>query len=220
MVQEAVGNVSIINLVQMKTNYYLTLKLMKTKNLFLIFLFVTSFSYAQIAIGKSNITNNNNGISLEFGIGNKGIILPWATNSATVALSPIANNKGGAFILDVSDKKVKISKNNGTWIDLTIHSTEKPAIGGNANIDNALQTNAAYPEKASAKVMIGGNPSTDNTPGILVLADTNKAMIPPLVSDPANNIKNPAPGMMVYDPIKKLFAVYNGTIWSYWRQPG
>jgi len=209
MAQEAVGNVSIINLVQMKINNHLKEKIMKTKYFSILSVMIASLSFAQVAIGKSSITSNSTSISLEFGAGNKGIILPWATNAA----------KGGAFILDVNDRKVKISKNNGTWFDLTVHNIEKPATGGNIAINNALQTNAAFPEKTDAKTMIGGNPTTDSTPGILVLADTNKAMIPPLVTDPATNIKNPAPGMMVYDSAKKLLAVYNGTVWSYWRQP-
>ena len=217
MAQEAVGNVSIINLVQMKINNHLKEKIMKTKYFSILSVMIASLSFAQVAIGKSNISNTS--VSLEFGAGNKGIILPWATNAAGVSLSPIANAKGGAFILDVNDRKVKISKNNGTWFDLTVHNLEKPATGGNTAIDNSLQTNAAFPEKTDAKTMIGGNPTTDSTPGILVLADTNKAMIPPLVTDPATNIKNPAPGMMVYDSAKKLLAVYNGTVWSYWRQP-
>jgi hypothetical protein len=72
--------------------------------------------------------------------------------------------KGGTFILDVNDRKVKISKNNGTWFDLTVHNLEKPATGGNTAIDNSLQTNAAFPEKTDAKTMIGGNPTTDSTP--------------------------------------------------------
>ena len=217
MAQEAVGNVSIINLVQMKINNHLKEKIMKTKYFSILSVMIASLSFAQVAIGKSNISNTS--VSLEFGTGNKGIILPWATNAAGVSLSPIANAKGGAFILDVDDRKVKISKNNGTWFDLTVHNLEKPATGGNIVINNALQTNAAFPEKTDAKTMIGGNPTTDSTPGILVLADTDKAMIPPLVTDPATNIKNPAPGMMVYDSAKKLLAVYNGTVWSYWRQP-
>lgn len=217
MAQEAVGNVSIINLVQMKINNHLKEKIMKTKYFSILSVMIASLSFAQVAIGKSNISNTS--VSLEFGAGNKGIILPWATNAAGVSLSPTANAKGGAFILDVNDRKVKISKNNGTWFDLTVHNLEKPATGGNIVINNALQTNAAFPEKTDAKTMIGGNPTTDSTPGILVLADIDKAMIPPLVTDPATNIKNPAPGMMVYDSAKKLLAVYNGTVWSYWRQP-
>ena len=216
MAQEAVGNVSIINLVQMKINNHLKEKIMKTKYFSILSVMIASLSFAQVAIGKSNISNTS--VSLEFGTGNKGIILPWATNSSGVSL-PTSGNKSGTFILDVNDKKVKLSKNDGTWFDLTVHNLEKPATGGNIAINNALQTNAAFPEKTDAKTMIGGNPTTDSTPGILVLADTNKAMIPPLVTDPATNIKNPAPGMMVYDSAKKLLAVYNGTVWSYWRQP-
>ena len=216
MAQEAVGNVSIINLVQMKINNHLKEKIMKTKYFSILSVMIASLSFAQVAIGKSNISNTS--VSLEFGTGNKGIILPWATISTGVSL-PASGNKSGTFILDVNDKKVKLSKNDGTWADLTVHNLEKPATSGNTAIDNSLQTNAAFPEKTDAKTMIGGNPTTDSTPGILVLADTDKAMIPPLVTDPATNIKNPAPGMMVYDSAKKLLAVYNGTVWSYWRQP-
>ena len=216
MVQEVVGNVLTNKLVQMKTKTSIKRKVMNTKYFSTLSLLISTLAFSQVAIGKSSITNTS--VSLEFGTGNKGIILPWATNSSGVSL-PTSGNKSGTFILDVNDKKVKLSKNNGTWADLTVHSNEKPATSGNTAIDNSLQTNSSFPEKSTAKTMIGGDPSTDTTPGILVLADTNKAMIPPLVTDPATNIKNPAPGMMVYDPTKKLFAVYNGTIWSYWRQP-
>ena len=127
MAQEAVGNVSIINLVQMKINNHLKEKIMKTKYFSILSVMIASLSFAQVAIGKSSITSNSTSISLEFGAGNKGIILPWATNAAGVSLSPTANAKGGAFILDVDDRKVKISKNNGTWFDLTVHNLEKPA---------------------------------------------------------------------------------------------
>lgn len=216
MVQEVDGNALTNKLVLMKTRTSIKRKFMNTKYFSILSLLISTLAFSQVAIGKSNISNTS--VSLEFGTGNKGIILPWATNSTGVSL-PASGNKSGTFILDVNDKKVKLSKNNGTWADLTVHSNEKPATSGNTAINNSLQTNATFPEKSTAKTMIGGDPSTDTTPGILVLADTNKAMIPPLVTDPATNIKNPAPGMMVYDPTKKLFAVYNGTIWSYWRQP-
>ena len=173
---------------------------------------------AQVAIGK---TATQTGVSLEFGTGNKGLILPWVTNtittpSSTVELNPTANAKGGALVLDVADRKVKISRNAGTWFDLTVHTTEQPVTGGNTAIDNSLQTGTVYTQNSAAKAQIGGVVG-DNTPGILVLADTNKAMIPPLVTDPATNIRNPAPGMIVFDSTKKLFCVYNGTVWSYWK---
>lgn len=167
---------------------------------------------AQIAIGK---TTTQTGVSLEFGTGNKGLILPWVTAAANVSLNPGATARGGALIFDRNDSRVKLSRNNGTWVDLTVRTTELPAVGANVVVTAAIQASPAV-EQSTAKAQIGGV-FTDNTPGILVLADTNKAMIPPLVADPANTIKSPAPGMIVYDTVKKLFCVYNGTVWSYWR---
>jgi len=167
---------------------------------------------AQVAIGKSTAQA---GVSLEFGTGNKGLILPWVTNAAGVSLNPGATAKGGALIFDRNDSRVKLSRNNGTWVDLTVRTNELPATGANAVIAAPIQVSPAV-EQTTAKSQIGGV-LTDNTPGILVLADTDKAMIPPLVTDPANTIRNPAPGMIVFDAVKKLFCVYNGTVWSYWR---
>lgn len=183
-------------------------------SIFLSFICVVTFS-AQIAIGKATVQN---GVSLEFGTGNRGLILPWVLNTTgtTVELNPGATAKGGALVLDVNDRKVKISRNAGTWVDLTVHANEQPATGGNVAINNSLQTGTVFTQNNSAKSQIGGT-TADTTPGILVLADTNKAMIPPLVTNPAANIKNPAPGMIVFDSVKKLFCVYNGTVWSYWR---
>ena len=69
----------------------------------------------------------------------------------------------------------------------------------------------------TAKVVIGGNPDTDTTPGILVLADTDKAMVLPKVASPHLTIINPAPGMMAYDTVKNQLAVFNGKVWSFWK---
>jgi len=167
---------------------------------------------AQVAIGK---TTTQTGVSLEFGTGPKGLILPWVTAAVNVSLNPGANLKGGALIFDRTDSKVKLSRNNGTWVDLTVHTNELPATGGNLVIAAPIQESPAV-EQSTAKSQIGGVLS-DNTPGILVLADTNKAMIPPLVTNPDTAIRTPAAGMIVYDQVKKLFCVYNGTVWSYWR---
>lgn len=166
---------------------------------------------SQVSIGKNA---SQTGVSLEFGTGNKGLILPWVTNAAGVSLNPNANQKGGAFILDVAERKVKMSNKAGAWVDLSVHTNEAPATGGNLAIDNSLQLLPAI-EQLNAKSQIGT--TVDATPGILVLSDTNKAMIPPLVTSPETAIKNPAPGMIVFDPVKKLFCVYNGTVWTYWR---
>jgi len=167
---------------------------------------------AQVAIGK---TTTQTGVSLEFGAGPKGLILPWVTAAGNVSLNSGANLKGGALIFDRTDSKVKLSRNNGAWVDLTVHTNELPATGGNLVIAAPIQASPAV-EQATAKLQIGGV-FGDNTPGILVLADTNKAMIPPLVANPDTAIRTPAAGMIVYDQIKKLFCVYNGTVWSYWR---
>ena len=52
---------------------------------------------------------------------------------------------------------------------------------------------------------------------ILVLEDANKAMVLPTVPNPHVNIVNPEPGMMVYDTTAKQLAVFNGTVWSFWK---
>lgn len=171
-------------------------------------------SQAQVAIGKTGISSTS--VSLEFGVGNKGMVLPWVTSASTIGFTTDTNlQKGGVLILDTSDKKVKVSKDDGTFRDLTVH-TDQLVTSGNANIDTSLQDNPLYPEKPNAKTMIGGTPSTDTTPGILVLADTDKAMVLPKVASPHLNIKNPAPGMIVYDTVKRQLAVYNGTVWTFW----
>ncbi len=46
---------------------------------------------------------------------------------------------------------------------------------------------------------------------------SNKAMILPKVASPHLNIKNPAPGMIVYDTDARQLAVFNGTVWSFWK---
>jgi septal ring-binding cell division protein DamX len=70
---------------------------------------------------------------------------------------------------------------------------------------------------SSAKTSIGTNAATDSTSGILVLTDTNKAMVLPKVSSPHLNIISPSSGMMVYDTTAHQLAVFNGTVWSFWK---
>jgi hypothetical protein len=42
-------------------------------------------------------------------------------------------------------------------------------------------------------------------------------MVLPKVASPHLNIISPSAGMIVYDTIKKQLAVYNGTVWSFWK---
>ena len=164
-------------------------------------LFATTLS-AQVAIGKATVSSP--AVSLEFydnADNTRGIILPWVTS--TVAVTGAVN---GTIVYNTADRKVYVKYASG-WRDLSVDTT--------GTVTTTLQD--ALSDLDTAKVLIGGDPATDTTPGILVLADTNKAMVLPKVASPHLNIVNPAPGMIVYDTTKKQLAVFNGTVWSFWK---
>ena len=167
---------------------------------FIIVFGLMSFQ-AQVNIGGTSISSPS--ASLEFGIGNKGIVLPYVTSASDVVAAGVVD---GTFIFDSTDKKVKL-RTNGQWFDFTKDET------GSVNV--SIQTTKA--ENVNAKAVIGSNANNDTTPGILVLSDTNKAMILPKVASPHLNIVNPASGMMVYDTSAHQLAVYNGSVWTFWR---
>ena len=112
----------------------------------------------------------------------------------------------GTLVYNTADKKIYVKYASG-WRDLSVDTT--------GTVTTTLQD--ALSDLDTAKVLIGGDPATDTTPGILVLADTNKAMVLPKVASPHLNIVNPSPGMIVYDTTKKQLAVFNGTVWSFWK---
>ena len=180
------------------------------KNIFLTtFILISACVSAQVAIGKASVSST--AVSLEFGNENRGIILPWVdgvSNTAPfITNSPITEIVvNGTLVYDTSDKKVKVKYASG-WRDLSVDTT--------GTVTTTLQDTLS--DLDTAKVLIGGDPATDTTPGILVLADTNKAMVLPKVASPHVNIVNPSPGMMVYDTTKKQLAVFNGTVWSFWK---
>ena len=64
-------------------------------------------------------------------------------------------------------------------------------------------------------VIIGKQSTTAE--GVLVLESDTKALILPKVESPVANIKSPVAGTMVYDPTKKIMAIYNGKDWSFWK---
>ncbi|MEG2077708.1 hypothetical protein SAMN05421796_10264 [Chryseobacterium piscicola] len=165
----------------------------------------TIYARAQVAIGKTTISNNS--VSLEFGNNeSRGVILPWVTNVTTMT-----NAVNGTMAYDVATLKLKVKLATG-WKDLSVDTSGKttdPVSGVNGiTIQNAAK------EAADAKVSIG---TPTSTPGILVLEDSNKAMVLPKVSNPQTAIINPSPGMMVYDTNTKSLAVFNGTVWSFWK---
>ncbi|WP_120212535.1 hypothetical protein [Epilithonimonas arachidiradicis] len=167
------------------------------KNLGVVLIFITIVIKSQVAIGKTSVTNNS--VSLEFAdTENKGLIIPYVETKTGIT-------ENGTVIYDVTDHKMKYLK-NGSWFDLSIDTTGQSDI--------SIQQSKS--EMTTAKTIIGNNTS-DTSTGILVLSDSNKAMILPKVASPHINIINPAPGMMAYDTVKKQLAVYNGTVWSFWK---
>lgn len=157
---------------------------------------------AQVAIGKENVTNTS--VSLEFSnTENRGIILPYVENKTGVSTE-------GSLIYDTTDHKVKYLKNGGQWVNLSEDDGTAATIG---TADLSIQGTDKV-EKATAKTGIG---TVSSTNGILVLEASDKAMILPKVASPHLAIINPAPGMMVYDTVKKHLAVYNGKVWTFWK---
>ncbi|MCC3217928.1 hypothetical protein LIV57_21910 [Chryseobacterium sp. X308] len=152
---------------------------------------------AQVALGKTVLESASS--SIEFGSENRGLVLPWVTNT-----SGIQNPENGTLVFDTSDMKVKVYQNN-LWKDLSVDTT--------GTADTSLQDSLV--DQPDAKVSVG---TPSSVSGILVLEDSNKAMILPKVASPHLNIISPAAGMMVYDTQKKQLAVFNGTVWSFWGE--
>lgn len=160
---------------------------------------------AQVAIGKKDITNTS--VSLEFAdTENRGFILPYIIDKSSIT-------QEGSTIFDTTDHKVKYLKDLGVWANLSEDDGTAATIG---TADLSIQ-GAGKTEQTTAKTAIGTNAAANTTDGILVLTDTDKAMILPKVASPHTAIINPAPGMMVYDTTKKQLAVYNGKVWSFWK---
>lgn len=177
------------------------------KNLLLIILaFASGNVYSQVAIGKISVSSPS--VSLDFGSENRGIVLPWVTSEGSVT-----NVVNGTLVYNLTDKKVKVKYESG-WKDLTLN-TNGTTVDSSNGVDGALIQGSSVNENTSAKTAIGT--TLTSAPGILVLEDTNKAMVLPTVASPHLNIINPSPGMMVYDNFNKMLAVYNGTVWSFWR---
>lgn len=176
------------------------------KNIFTILFALLSVSvFSQVAIGKASVASPS--VSLDFGTGNRGMVLPWVTSTA--AVTGVVN---GTMVYDLTDKKVKV-KYNAAWKDLSVN-TQGTTVDPLTSVDGVLVQNSAT-ENTLAKSAIG---TLTATPGLLVLEDTTKAMVLPKVASPHLNIINPAPGMIVYDTFNKQLAVFNGFVWSFWKQ--
>lgn len=172
--------------------------------------------FGQVTIGKTvnaAAPANLTAVSLEFGNptgGVKGIVLPWVLSAADVA-----NAVPGTLIFDSTDQKVKFGTSTtagatsvASWTDLSAGALA-PTTANQPDGGTDVPT---------SKALIGGVPASDGTSGILVLGDTNKAMILPRVNSHAD-IVNPSAGMMVYVMSTNQLALYNGREWSFWTKP-
>ena len=163
----------------------------------IIALFISNFCLAQVGIEKTTVEGS--GI-LDFPLGTtKGIILPNVTNSVNII--PVTR---GTIVYDLTTKNAQYY--DGAWKTLNILST--PGIAPTILPGNDLPL-------TKLGVIIGQQ--TSSAEGVLILESQSKALILPKVENPATNVKSPVAGMMVYDPTKKIMAVYNGKDWTFWK---
>ena len=175
------------------------------KNIILTALFslVTTTLDAQVSIGKSAISNASVLMEFDNALTNKkGIILSTVDNvTNALGTTPAANN--GTFLFDRSDDRVKMYENN-TWVFLSDPGSE-----------TKITPNASAETTATQGAIIGA--ATSNAKGVLVLEASNKALVLPWIRDPHLTVLNPYPGMMCYDTTSRTLAVFDGTVWNYWK---
>lgn len=152
--------------------------------------------FAQVAIGKQTVDGNSTVLDFDNVPGNtKGLILP-----ATAGF-PTGNLANGTLIFDLTDNKVKVYESD-TWKSLS-----DAGNSGQIALNNSAESGKG--------VIIGKAESTAD--GVLVLESENKAMVLPKIEAPHLNVKNPYPGMVCYDTASKTFAVFDGSVWNYWK---
>ena len=174
---------------------------------------LSNLAFAQVAIGKKELSNG--AVSLEFGDytagQGKGLILPYVQDA-----SSMNSSVPGTLVFDTSDNIVKYKTIGNSWVALT--TNEITTVESNPNFNTAGQVDTSlqnsYNEIATAKASIG---TPSDIEGVLVLEESQHAMVLPKVPNPHLNIINPEPGTIVYDTVNNQLAVFNGTVWSFWK---
>ena len=159
---------------------------------------LVSFCNAQVAIGKEAVDDESTILDFKVEDNWFGIILP-AIQAAPATLTP-ANN--GTFLFDKTDEKVKMYENN-KWVMLSHAKGSGTAIANNSSAE-------------VGKGAIIGAPTTE-AKGVLVLESDTKAAILPHIFRPDLNVRGPYPGMICYDTFSKMIAIFDGSVWNYWK---
>lgn len=177
---------------------------MKKIILTICFLATVHFASAQVSIGgKTNVEGTSTILDFNSTLNNtNGIILPAVTNlTLALASSPTYNN--GTFLFDKNTGMIKMFENN-TWVNLS----------GAGNVAS-IMVNTTVESGENQGVIIGSDSS--NAKGVLVLESADKAMILPRIATPHTTVKSPYPGMMCYDTTSKTIALFDGSVWNYWK---
>lgn len=157
----------------------------------LIVLCVGTQVMAQIAIGKSTVTNSS--CLLEFGNEARGIRLPLVTDASAMTTSE------GSLVFDTATGSFRYY-DGILWSDVTPGGT----LGG-----------APSGSDSGSGVIMGSN-TTSASGGALFLEATNKALVLPIINNVELRILTPSVGLIAWDTAKKQVAVYNGVKWCYY----
>lgn len=180
--------------------------------LIILSLTICNLAFSQVVIGEPNAAPSSSSALLEFspndGTAKKGIILPIV--KLTDMNTTVAD---GTFAMDYDSKIIKVYQ-DGQWIDLTDEGAFDEQLDGTTPISTAAQINTS--DDVGDGVIIGNTASTAE--GVLVLEATDKALILPKVYKPELNIKSPVAGTMCYDTASDSLAIFDGKVWSYWKQ--
>lgn len=168
------------------------------KILILITIAIFPFHKSQVAIGKETVDGNSTILDFKEADNWFGIILP----AVLEASATLTENNNGTFLFDKTDQKVKMYENN-KWVMLSHAKGSSAAIANNTS------------DEAGKGAIIGA--STTAAKGVLVLESDNKAVILPKVFRPDINVRSPYPGMICYDTFNKMIAVFDGSVWNFWK---
>ncbi|NML72395.1 hypothetical protein HHL23_21790 [Chryseobacterium sp. RP-3-3] len=147
----------------------------------------------------------------------EGIILPAFSlaQAITDGLTTAGGSSNGTFYFDTQEKVVKMLE-NGVWVSLSDAATgSTTAITPNTSAESTQRQGAII--KTSNGTSLSATEIATIPAGVLVLESPNKALILPRIESAHLLVKSPYPGMMCYDVLGKALAIFDGTVWNYWK---